>query len=154
MATTIDFPSQLPTPQRANYGLRPVATFARTTMASGRAKQRQIFTSVPSLVPVTWLFTEPQAQIFEAWFKYEISDGVDWFNSKLKSPIGLKDYECRFAEMYRGPELVGLNHWRYTARLEIVERPTITENWYLYGLDYVNNSSIFDVAMNQKWPAA
>jgi hypothetical protein len=154
MATTIDFPSQLPTPQRANYGLRPVATFARTTMASGRAKQRPMNKTVPTMVPVTFVLTESQAQIFEAWFNYEINYGTAWFNCRLDSPMGLQPYECRFAKMYEGPTRLGLRHWRYDAEVEIFERPIFSENWYTNGLQFIEYASIFDLAINQEWPSA
>jgi hypothetical protein len=104
------------------------------------------------MVPVSFLLNDSQAQVFQAWFKYEINDGVDWFNCKLDSDMGLKDYECRFTEMYQGPQLVGRRHWRFTAELEIIERQVIDEAWYTYGLQYVAGSSIIDLAVNREWP--
>ncbi|MGP9834205.1 hypothetical protein [Marinobacter sp. NSM] len=154
MATTIDFPKMLPTPHRSGYGLKSGPTFARTEMASGRAKQRPLNKVVPTVVPVTFLLTQEQAQIFEGWFNYEIAYGTAWFNCKLDSPMGLRDYECRFTEMYSGPERIGVRHWRYTAQFEIVERPTVSEEEYLYGRDDILYSSIFDITMNQEWPEA
>lgn len=154
MATTIDFPKTLPLPQRAGYALSPAPTFARTTMASGRAKQRPVNRVVPTMVPVAFILTEEQAQIFEGWFNYEIAYGTAWFNCKLDSPMGLRPYECRFTEMYQGPERIGVRHWRYTAQFEIVERPTVSEEEYLYGRDDILYTSIFDITMNQEWPEA
>ncbi len=154
MATDIDFPSQLPTPLRSGYGLKPVATFARTKMASGRAKQRPMWRTVPTMVPVSFMLKESQAQIFEAWFNYGINYGNAWFNCKLDSPMGLKPYECRFTEMYDGPTLVGKRHWRYDAILEIFERPIFSEDWYLYGLEFIEYSKILDLAINREWPSA
>ncbi|KAE8545340.1 hypothetical protein [Marinobacter nauticus] len=152
MATTIDFPKMLPTPHRSGYGLKSGPTFARTEMASGRAKQRPLNKVVPTVVPVTFLLTQEQAQIFEGWFNYEIAYGTAWFNCKLDSPMGLRPYECRFAEMYEGPERLGVRHWRYKAQFEIVERPVISEAWYRDGLQFVAYSSIIDLAINQEWP--
>lgn len=154
MATTINFPSYLPLPLREGYQLNHVSPFARTAMANGRAKQRRMFTSVPSMVPVSFLLTDSQAQIFEAWFRYEINDGTDWFNCKLDSPNGRRDYECRFTGIYQGPQLVGKRFWRFTAEFEIIERPTVTELDYQYGIDDIYYSSVFDTTMNQEWPEA
>lgn len=154
MTTNIDFPKMLPTPLRNGYGLKSGPTFARTTMASGRAKQRPVNKVVPTMVPVTFLLTQEQAQIFEGWFNYEINYGTAWFNCQLDSPMGLRPYECRFTDMYEGPKLRGLRHWEYTAQLEIFERPIITEDWYTNGLQFVQYASIFDLAINQEWPSA
>lgn len=150
---TVDFPPELPRPSRDGYALQHVSPFARTEMQTGRARQRRTFTSVPSMVPLSWLLTNVHAQIFEAWFRYDITDGTDWFNIVLTSPAGkLTPYECRFTEMYRGPELVGVDRWRYRAEVEIRERPVIARDWYLYGREFVLGSSIIDVAINQEWP--
>lgn len=149
----IDFPAGLPKPLRQGYGLNHVSPFARTEMATGRARQRRTFTSVPSMATVTWLLDTLQAQTFEAWFRDAITDGADWFNCELKTPIGLRPYECRFADMYDGPTLVGLDHWRYGAELEIRERPILPPGWGLVP-DLVQGASIIDVAVNREWPEA
>ena len=154
MATSIDYPSYLPMPLREGYQLNHVSPFARTDMANGRAKSRRMFVSVPSMVPVSFLLTDPQAQLFEGWFKHEINDGTDWFNCKLDSPMGQKDYECRFTGMYQGPQLVGTRYWRYTAEFEIFERPVVSELEYQFGADDIFYTSIFDTTMNEQWPEA
>jgi hypothetical protein len=150
--TTINFPDGLPAPLRSGYNINHVSPMMSSDLQSGRARKRRRYTSVPSMVNVSWILTQGQAVIFEAWFKYTISDGVEWFNSKLLTPIGLTDYECRFTDMYSGPELVGKNLFRFTAQLEIRERQLIDETWYTYGQDYLLNASIVDYAINQEWP--
>lgn len=154
---TIDFPSYLPagTISRDQYEFQHTSPFARTTMATGRARQRRTFQYVPSSVPITWRFTEPQAQLFEAWFKYDITDGADWFNANLKTPIGnIAPYECRFSDMYSGPSLDNSDYWIFTASLEIRERPVLSETDYLYGQQFLLQSDIIDIALNSKWPSA
>lgn len=151
----IDYPSTLPTPARSGYGLQHVSPFARTTMATGRARQRRTFQSVPSAVTLTWTMRNEEAQVFEGWFAYDITDGADWFNIDLKAPVGtLAPYECRFMEMYQGPELFGLDMWRFTAEVEIRERPILDQTWYQFGQEFILGSSIIDVALNSKWPLA
>jgi hypothetical protein len=152
---TIDYPAELPSPARSGYALQHVSPFARTPMQTGRARQRRTFQSVPSSVTLTWTLRNEEAQIFEAWFAYDITDGADWFNIDLKTPVGtLAPYECRFMEMYQGPELFGLDMWRYTAEVEIRERPILSQDWYIYGKEFILGSSIVDVALNKKWPEA
>ena len=80
-------------------------------MVSGRARQRRVYTSVPSNVAVQWFLTEPQAQLFEAFFRYVITDGADWFLLPLKTPMFTGDYECRFTGIYEGPVLIAYDKW-------------------------------------------
>ena len=150
-----DYPSALPTPARQGYALQHTSPFARTSMVTGRARQRRTFKSVPSSVPLTWTMRNEEAQIFEGWFSYDINDGADWFNINLKTPVGtLAPYECKFIGMYRGPELFGLDMWQFTAQVEIRERPILDKDFYLYGQEFILGSSIIDIALNSKWPDA
>lgn len=96
--------------------------------------------------------SQSQAQAFESWFRYELSDGAEWFNVQLRTPIGLQSYECRFADMYSGPQLVGVDRWVFQAMLEIRERQTLADGYELVP-SIVLYSDIFDRAMNQEWPA-
>jgi hypothetical protein len=121
---TIDFPADLPLAVREGYDIKHTDPVKRTVMASGRSRSRRVFTSVvPTMADVTWRFGDYQALLFEAWFKYDLGDGTEWFNADLRTPIGAIPYECRFADMYEGPMLAGDNRWIFKAQLEIIERP-------------------------------
>lgn len=148
----IPYPEGLPYPSRNGYGLQHVSPIQRTEMQSGRAKMRQRFTSTPSIVSVSWTMDQGQALLFEGWFRYQLNDGTLWGDLPLQSPMGIKPYEARFVDIYDGPELVGVDHWRYTAEVELRERPTMDRDWILYGPEYVRFGSIFDIAMNRDWP--
>ena len=151
--TDINFPEGLPCALRDGYDLNHVQPFQRTTMADGRAIQRRRFSSVPTLSNVSWVFKENEAALFEAWFRDVANDGAAWFNCRLRTPIGTEDYVCRFAEMYRGPQLVGRSHWRISAVLEIFERPLMPPGWGHFP-EFVLGSSIIDIALNREWPEA
>ena len=154
ITTELDFPPECGSFLRSGYDLEHVSPFARTDMASGRARQRRTFRSVPSMTGAALLLDQVQAQIFEAWFAYAAKDGTAWFNATLKSPMGYKPYVCRFVEMYSGPTLTGGNLWRFECRLEIYERPILPEEWWTYGREFVFGSSIIDLAVNRDWPEA
>lgn len=151
MTASIDYPVQLPTPLRNGYDTNHISPLTRSELVSGRARQRRRFTSVPTIASVSWLFTEPEAQIFESWFKYDIVDGAEWFNITLRTPVGLRDYECRFVEMYRGPKLMGIALWQIEADMEIRERQTIEPGWG-DAYDFLLMPDIFDLALNREWP--
>jgi hypothetical protein len=151
----IDFPNSLPCALRDNYDIQHESPFVRSKLDSGRARQRRTFTSVPSSAQVSWIMTAGQCALFEVWFKSAIHDGADWFNVTLKTPIGLKLYKARFSEMYRGPTLIGVNHWSIRAQLELYERPIADypPDWPSIAPDFIMYSNIFDIAMNQIWPS-
>lgn len=152
MPATIDYPAGLPLPLRSGYDLSHVSPLMRTELQSGRARQRRRYTSVPSMASVSWSFSQSEAQLFEAWFRWTLSDGAEWFNATLRTPLGLMPYECRFADMYNGPALVGIDRWQVSATIEIRERQTLS-----IGFDalpsMVLSPDILDRAVNQEWPA-
>jgi hypothetical protein len=152
MTATIDYPLGLPKPLRSGYDINHVSPLMRTELDTGRARQRRRYTSVPSIASVNWIMTAPQGQMFEAWFRWTLVDGTEWFNAELRTPLGLQPYECRFVNMYSGPELVGINLWRFTAELEIRERQTLPDGIIDVVPSFVLYSDVFDLAMNEEWP--
>lgn len=151
--TNIDFPAGLPNALRAEHQANHVQPFQRTSMADGRARQRRRFSSVPSMQTFTWMFKSNEAALFEAWFKESIRDGADWFNIRRLTPVGMSVLVCRFTSMYRGPNLVGVNHWQISAELEVWERPLMPPGWVEFP-QFVLSSSIIDIALNREWPEA
>lgn len=151
----IKFPEALPCAIREGYGMNTVSPLLRTEMQSGRARQRRRFSSTPTMVTVQWTMSDTQAQLFEAWYRDAISDGADWFEAPLKtpeSPFGVRYYVARFTDIYDGPNLIAKSHWRYTAELELRERPVIKGGWGIYAPDYITYMSLFDRTINQTWP--
>lgn len=147
----IAYPPQLPYPSREDYGLQHVDPMVRTQMQSGRARQRRRFTSVPTMARVSWTLTTGQAQLFEGWYKHIINDGASWFECPLQTPMGIKHYEARFTGIYDGPDLVGVDHWRVSAQVEIRKRQTVSELDVQFP-DELVYSDLFDRTMNRNWP--
>lgn len=149
--TAIDFPSDLPCAVREGYDLNHVQPFTRTTMVTGRARQRRSFSSVPTVANVNWVFNAAQAAAFEAWFRDVLNDGAEWFNMRLRTPLGMEPYVCRFVEMYKGPELTGARHWKVRSELEVWERPLMPHGWGEM-TDFIVGADIIDLAANREWP--
>lgn len=147
-----EYPVELPFPARDGFAIEAANQIVRTEMQSGRARQRVRFTSVPSFVSLRWIFTTPQAQLFDAWASDVARAG--WFTLKLRSPIGLTEHQARFVESPQGPSLFGLDRWSYTARVELRDKPKVAPGWALYAPQYILLSSVFDQAMNREWPEA
>jgi hypothetical protein len=53
--------------------------------------------------------------------------------------------------MYSGPELVGIEMWRFQAQLEIKDRQTLNGDWSILPT-FIEGMDIFDLAMNREWP--
>lgn len=156
----LSIPEGVPLPLRDGYGFTPVSPIVRTTMQSGRARQRRRFISVPTMVSVTWLCNAEQARLFEGWVKWGIGY-ADWFLCPLRTPLGLSPTRARFTDIYQGPELVGVNHWSYTATLELFELPVISEAEFadmLAGMDLsVMNARLLALLKRwytKSWPGA
>jgi hypothetical protein len=148
----IAYPEGLPLPLRDGYGFEPVSPILRSPKISGRAVQRRLYLSVPTVAAVSWLLSDAQAQLFEGWFEHVLISGTSWFECQFKTPMGFDDYQARFTDIYSGPTLVGVSHWRFTANLELFKRPVIDSDWVLIAPDYILMSDIFDRAVNKDWP--
>lgn len=144
----------LPIPQWGGYGLKHISPLTRTQMTSGRARQRRRYISTPTNASVKWLFkTDGQAQLFEAWFRDTLSDGVAWFLMRLKTPVGIKFYKCRFTDIYDGPTLLKPGRWQFSATLEMWERPLVAPGWGDFP-QFIIGQNIIDLALNREWPKA
>lgn len=154
ISTNLNYPKDyLPCPLKENFGLKATSPLKSTAMVTGRRRQRRAYTSVPTQTPVSWIFTDGQAQLFEAWYRDIITDGADWFNMPLLTPLGAQDYVCRFVDIYEGPTPEGGKYWRYSAKLELWERPILPPGWAEFP-DFIVNSDILDLAVNREWPEA
>jgi hypothetical protein len=125
----------------------------RSSLASGRARQRRKFTSVPQYAKISWLFTDLQGQAFEAWWRDQLVDGALWFEMPLKTPMGVYSHDCRFTGVYSGPSEVGPHLWSYSAELELRFRaaPPVGEGEFPDDILY---SELFDLTINKEWPLA
>lgn len=146
------YPEGLPTPQREGYGFDPVSPMTSTKLVTGRSIRRRSFVSTPTDVPVTWLFTAAEAQLFEGWFEHVLLSGTLPFECPLLTPLGFENYRANFVDIYSGPVLVGEDFWKFTAQLRLFKRPLVDKDLVVEIPDYIIDADIFDRAMNQKWP--
>ncbi len=146
----IEYPKGLPCALRDGYGFEPVNNISRSEMVSGRARQRIIFDSVPTMVPLSWICSERQALLFEAWAAQVA--GAGWFLIPLKVPGGIRAVEVRFTQTPSGPELVGVSGWRFSGKCELRERPILAPGWAELMPGWVLMMNIFDLTMNRHWP--
>lgn len=150
----IQYPEGLPLPLREGYGFNPLSPMKSTPLVTGKKIRRRAFESVPTRTTVTWLLSSSEAQVFEGWFQHILISGTLAFECPLKTPLGLENHQANFDDIYSGPELVGVDHWRYTAELWLLKRPVIDAEWLLIAPGYVLYSGLFDITINRVWPDA
>lgn len=146
------YPVGLPYPLRDGYGLDKVNKIRTTAMDAGRAIQRWEFDDAPAFPSVSWILTEVQSRLFNAWVNQVAKAG--WFSIPLISDMGFETVTARFVETPKRAELVGKFLWRHTATLEIEYEPMLEDGWAELLPDYILNAEIFDYAMNREWPKA
>ena len=147
----IKYPEGLPVGLHSGSSYQLQDPMVRTPLESGRARQRRAFTSVPQGRRISWLFTALEGRAFEAWWRDQLVDGVNWFECPLDSPLGYGLYVCRFTGVYSGPIRAGAGLWSYSAELELRERavPPVGTGEFP---EYILMASIFDWAINDFWP--
>lgn len=150
----IEYPDWLPWPQRQGYGFQMTDPTVRTRMESGFERQRRKFLSVPSRIPVAWILSDAQAQLFMAWWEEVLVSGTLKFECPLQTPLGHQAYPAVFVGAYSGPHIDGANHWRITAELRLDRQPVLRGGWAQHAPDYILGSDLLDIAMNEKWPRA
>lgn len=111
------WPSTLPSPSAAQYGVTRASVLARTDFESGPARVRRRYTAEIRQVSLQWTMTDSQlAELALFWSVVE--HGAAWFDI----PLLLEDGErARSARFVNPPEQQFLSPglWRVSAALEI-----------------------------------
>lgn len=144
------YPEGLPLPLRDGYALGKFEQIRSTDMDAGRGVQRWEFEDAPEFPTVSWIFTESESRLFNAWRKQVAKAG--WFTIRLLTDMGFDDVTARFRTSPREAELVGRYCWKWSATLEIEFEQLLEEGWAEILPDYVLMADIFDYAVNRKWP--
>ena len=147
----VAYPAGLPSPLRDGYGFTPTSPLRRSTKMSGRTQTRRAYKSVPTVASVRWMFDTPQALLFEAWYEEQLNSGEAWFECPLLFPGGMGRYKAKLVDINEGPTLYGVDHWSFSASLELWERPILRGGWSDFP-DIFIGSPIIDVAVNSEWP--
>lgn len=131
----VAWPDRLPPPLASGYGYQPQASFIRTNMDSGLARQRRRFARIPSTVSVSWIFTQEQLALFEAFVHYDITDGADWFSAQIANGQELQSVKAR---MIGAPkvDVIEPGIWHVSVQMETVDMPMATADEYVVLRDF------------------
>lgn len=147
------YPASLPPPLKGDRAFQLVDPLVSSSSENGQTRWDRRFTATPASTPVTWIFTDAQAQAFQAWYRDQLRDGAEWFEMPLRSPIGREVEQCHFVAAYAGPVRSGYDRWRVTANLVLrrMPLPPMGEGEFPDDIVY---SEIFDLTINREWPLA
>lgn len=149
---TAKYPEGLPAPLIQNYGFQHQETIARTQLVTGRAIQRKLYDTVPTMVTANWIFrSDLQAAVFESFFRDQLDNGAKWFEVRLKSPVGFGPWLARFTGMYSGMKAMTHRYWTASATLELKEQPLLPPPWGEFP-EFILFAGIIDYAVNARWP--
>ena len=122
----VHYPSVLPGFRLSGFALEPLETTVRTEMETGPARARRRTATRVTEIPVQARYTESERRIFDAWFEHKLNSGVAWFNVVLPFGDGLETVEARFIGQCRSDRETN-KHWLVLGRLEVRERPIMSE---------------------------
>lgn len=145
------YPDSLPPPLKSDRAFQMVDPLVSTPFDSGQTRWDRRFTDVPTATPVTFIFTQTQAQAFMAWYRDILRNGAKWFKMPIRSPMGRDIEEVHFIKGYSGPFAHGYDRWRITADLLLRRIPLPPDGEGEFPDDIVN-SEIFDLTINREWP--
>lgn len=145
------YPSALPAPLKADRAFQMVDPLVSSSSDNGQTRWDRRFSDVPTSTPVSWIFTDVQCQVFEAWYRDTIRDGAEWFEFPIRSPMGLEAEQCHFIKGYSGPSRLGFDFWKIEANLLLRRRPMLPPEWGLMP-DFLLNPGFFDISINRVWP--
>ena len=123
----VRYPKDLKLPLVSTHRLSQNPNLLRTEMASGRARQRKRFQSVPTTMAATWKLKAEQAVILEGFVRHGTNDAVNWFVMPIRTPQGLIDHDVRFKQSPLESCSFNGGFWSYSANIEIKERQIVSE---------------------------
>jgi len=122
------YPINLPIPLVTGYSHPDSVKVRRNNVVTGPPRFELLSEDGPSFPTVNWRMSQLQFQVFEGWYKYELTFGAKSFVMRLKVGAGLKEHVCFFDKTYK-PSLEG-KLWRVTAKLVTTEKVYDTEDVY------------------------
>lgn len=120
MATTIDYPTNLPGVLVSSDTNKDIGKYRRNDTEIGPPVYELLSTTGPSLFNCVWSFEEFDFQVFEGWYKKELLFGSKSFNIDLIVGKGLTAHECFFNSQYNRSR--NGKRFRVSAQLLAVEK--------------------------------
>lgn len=114
------YPSTLPGVLLATYANEEFEHFESNDVQSGPPRVELRTSVTPVLFNVTWYYSPFDFQLFEGWFKENITFGSEPFDISLPVGAGDLDHECFFRRRYKATRRS--QRWIVTAQLIATEK--------------------------------
>lgn len=114
------FPTTLPGHLSSAHGFTTKDQTVRSDMEMGPARVRRISTARNDTVPLSWVFTDAQMEIFRDWFDLDTgaNGGAAWFFMTINVGYGDVTQEARFKSGSIKTSRVGKT-WSVSSEVEI-----------------------------------
>lgn len=149
----LSYPASLPAPLKSDRSFQMVDPLVSTPFQNGQTRWDRQYSDVPTATPMSWIFSDAECALFRTWYQNTLNWGAEWFEMAVAADDGREVRQCHFVQGYSGPARLGFNRWRVSANIILRRLPVIDPDWLLLPEYWLApGSSIFDVAMNDKWP--
>lgn len=136
------------------FSAEQLPTFITSEYATGRRRNRKLYTSAPYDTRQYFQLDAGQYRLFCAWWQSET--GANHGQSEFEMPChisgGVTTRAVKAVGMYsadkRGPFL-----WRVGISATLVESPHFSGEFYQYYPELVKYADVFDIAVNSELPA-
>lgn len=115
------WPSTLPIPTAAGYGLETADQTARTDMESGPARVRRRSTASPDQISLRFVFDANQMAIFRTFWESDFLFGAAWVMIPIKDgrAVGVVNKECRPSSAKFSAAPLSASHWAVEFKVEV-----------------------------------
>lgn len=149
----ITFPASLPAPSQ-EFSIQQASNSTRTSMQSGRIRQRRTSANQAYQASIRWVFTDEEFDTFKGFLEYEAAGGSVWFDAPLFTGGTVKPHRIRLIDGAYSAEYQSWFGWAVTASADIqkIATPSPRLN-YLYNLpNALKIANIIDQAVNTDLP--
>ena len=149
----ISWLDSLPSPTTA-FTLKTSPSVVRTSMASGRIRQRRQAYQQYTQAAVQWSFTAEEYALFRAWHYHLLANGAGWFTIQLPHKKTLSPQTARFVNGQYQASYQDWWGWSVSATLDVKDIPLMKEAliyWWYITQDphsYISSHQWFDALDN------
>lgn len=149
----IKFPTNLPTPSQ-EFSIQQAPNSSRTSMQSGRIRQRRTSASQAYQASIRWVFTDDEFEFFKGFLEYEAAGGSSWFDAPLFTGGTVNPHRIRLIDGAYSAEYQSWFGWAVTASADIQKIAAPSQGlYYLLNLpNALNIANIIDQAVNTDLP--
>lgn len=149
----IKFPALLPAPSQ-EFSIQQAPNSSRTSMQSGRIRQRRTSASQAYQASIRWVFTDEEFEVFKGFLEYEAAGGSAWFDTPLLTGGSVNPHRIRLIDGAYSVEYQSWFGWAVSATvdLERLYLPEPTVYYWLQMADRLEIKNKLEYAVNKILP--